>query len=311
MLEVTLPGTGGTMPLKNRWLTCCLLRHEGETVLIDSGEGTQIALRCAGKTVQRLKLLCFTHYHADHISGLPGLLLSMGLDGRTEPLLLAGPRGLRRTVEGLRVIAPELPFPLEYLELDGTETLSAAGLTVEPFGVSHTMPCLGYRVTLPRAGKFDPEKARRSGVPMAVWSRLQKQETAEYAGVCYHRSQVLGPPRAGITVTYCTDTRPVPALRRYAEGADLLILEGMYGEDEKLQKAVETRHMLFSEAAGIARDAHAKRLWLTHYSPSLPNPPDYLAAAREIFPQTECAADGYTVDLSFPDAPSDGASTAT
>ena len=301
MLEVTLPGTGGTMPLKSRWLTCCLLRHEGETVLIDCGEGTQIALRCAGKTVQRLKLLCFTHYHADHISGLPGLLLSMGLDGRTEPLTLAGPPGLRRTVEGLRVIAPELPYRLELLELNGTETLSAAGLTVEPFSVSHTMPCFGYRLTLPRAGKFDPEKARENQVPMAVWSRLQKQETAEHGGVCYHRSQVLGPPRTGISVTYCTDTRPVPTLSLYAEQADLLILEGMYGEDDKLEKAVETRHMLFSEAARIARSANAKRLWLTHYSPSLPEPAAYLADAQAIFPETECAADGQSTDLGFPE----------
>ena len=259
MLEVTLPGTGGTMPLKNRWLTCCLLRHEGETVLIDCGEGTQIALRCAGKTVQRLKLLCFTHYHADHISGLPGLLLSMGLDGRTEPLTLAGPRGLKRTVDGLRVIAPELPFPLEYLELDGTESFSAADLTVEPFAVSHTMPCLGYRLTLPRAGKFDPEKARRNAVPMAVWSRLQKQETAEYDGIVYDRSQVLGPPRAGISVTYCTDTRPVPALLQYADHAELLILEGMSGEDDRrrARRTCETPladalQPVASESAGLS-----------------------------------------------------------
>lgn len=301
MLEVTLPGTGGTMPLKNRWLACCLLRHEGEAVLIDCGEGTQIALRCAGKTVQRLKLLCFTHYHADHISGLPGLLLSMGLDGRTEPLMLAGPRGLRKTVDGLRVIAPELPFPLSFTELDGNEMLTAAGLTIEPFSVSHTMTCLGYRITLPRAGKFDREKAEENQVPMAVWSRLQKQETAEHNGTVYHRTQVLGPPRAGITVTYCTDTRPTAALDYFSENADLLILEGMYGEDDKSAKAAETRHMLFSEAAQVARDANAKRLWLTHYSPSLPNPQDFLDNAKCIFPQTECASDGQCIDLCYPE----------
>lgn len=299
MLEVTLPGTGGTMPLKNRWLTCCLLRQEGETVLIDCGEGTQIALRCAGKTVHRLQLLCFTHYHADHISGLPGLLLSMGLDGRTEPLMLAGPKGLRRVVEGLRVIAPELPFALEFTELAGGEQLRAAGLLIEPFAAQHTMPCLGYRMTLPRAGKFDPEKAKANHVPMRAWGLLQKQETVEYEGVTYHRDQVLGPSRRGIVVTYCTDTRPVPAIAQYGVDSDLMILEGMYGEPDKRKKARETKHMMFTEAAELAKEAGAKTLWLTHYSPSLPDPYNYLDAPRAIFPQTFCAVDGQSVDLAF------------
>ena len=302
MLDAVLLGTGGTMPLKNRWLTSCLLRAEGKTVLIDCGEGTQIALRCAGRSVQRLDLLCITHYHADHISGLPGLLLSMGLDGRTEPLRIAGPPGLRRTVEGLRVIAPELPFSLEYTELtEPVQTLRAAGMEITAFAVHHTMPCFGYRVTLPRAGKFDPARARAEDVPMAVWGKLQKQACAEYKGVTYQQEQVLGPPRRGITVTYCTDTRPVPAVTEYAADADLLILEGMYGDPEKLPRAVETRHMMFAEAAQIARDARAKRLWLTHFSPSLPDPETYLPLAQAVFPDTVCPADGAEIDLPFPD----------
>ncbi|HBI85648.1 MAG TPA: ribonuclease Z [Ruminococcus sp.] len=302
MLDVTLPGTGGTMPLKNRWLTCCLLRAEGKSVLIDCGEGTQIALKSAGRSVQRLDLLCFTHYHADHISGLPGLLLSMGLEGRTAPLRIAGPVGLENVVDGLRVIAPELPFELEYTELTAeTEMLSAAGMEITAFAVNHTMPCYGYRLTLPRAGKFDAKKARENGVPMQVWGWLQKKETAVYQGTEYTREQVLGAPRRGITVTYCTDTRPVPAITQYAQNADLLILEGMYGDPEKIAKAVETRHMMFTEAAKIARDAGAKELWLTHYSPSLPDPETYLPLAQEIFPETVCPEDGRTVDLSYPE----------
>ena len=300
MLDVTLLGTGGTMPTKHRWLTSCLLRCEGRAVLIDCGEGTQIALRCAGKSVQKLDLLCITHYHADHISGLPGLLLSMGLEGRTEPLRMAGPPGLRRVAEGLRVIAPELPFSLEYTELTEPEQmLSAAGLRLTAFAVQHTMPCLGYRLELPRAGKFDPVRAKENGVPVQVWGKLQKQETAEYQGTVYHQQQVLGAPRRGITVTYCTDTRPVPAITRHAQNADLLILEGMYGDPEKLPRAVETKHMLFSEAAQIAADAHAKRLWLTHYSPSLPDPAEWLGSAAAVFPETVCAADGQSIDLMF------------
>ena len=302
MLEVTLPGTGGTMPMKNRWLTSCLIRNEGQGVLIDCGEGTQIALKCAGRSVQKVDLLCFTHYHADHISGLPGLLLSMGLEGRTEPLMLAGPRGLRRTVEGLRVIAPELPFPLEYTEFDADPfTMQAAGLEITAFAVQHTMPCCGYRLHLPRIGKFDPERAKAAGIPLRAWGLLQKQETVEMDGVTYHQSQVLGAPRRGLTVTYCTDTRPVPAIMKYADSADLLILEGMYGEAEKLGKALETKHMMFSEAAEIARDSNAKRLWLTHFSPSLPNPKEYLPDVQKIFPKTVIPEDGRQIDLMFTD----------
>lgn len=300
MLEVTLPGTGGTMPLKNRWLTCCYLRVQGRAVLIDCGEGTQIALRSAGISAQNLELLCITHFHADHISGLPGLLLSMGLDGRTEPLTIAGPSGLQKVVEGLRVIAPELPFSLRFTEFTEKVTrLQAAGLEITAFSVQHTLPCCGYQFVLPRIGKFDPEKARANGVPMRVWGMLQKEEQVTYENVTYTRGQVLGAPRRGLRLVYCTDTRPCAALTEYAADADLLIAEGMYGDDEKLAKAKETRHMMFAEAAQTARDAGAKQLWLTHYSPSLPDPQTYLPAAQAIFPQTSCAADGMHTDLCF------------
>lgn len=300
MLDITLLGTGGTMPLKNRWLTSCLVRCEGRAVLIDCGEGTQIALRCAGKSLHALDLLCITHFHADHISGLPGLLLSMGVDGRTEPLTICGPVGLTHIVSGLRVIAPELPFSLDLIELsEPEELLQYAGLSITAFAVNHTLPCYGYRLHLPRAGKFDPEKARANAVPMPVWGKLQKQDTAEFQGVTYTQDMVMGAARRGLTLTYCTDTRPTPSLRKHAEDADLLILEGMYGDDDKYDKAMETRHMLFSEAACIARDAHARRLWLTHYSPSLPEPAEYLDAVREIFPETVCGEDGMQTELHF------------
>lgn len=302
MLDIALLGTGGTMPMKTRWLTSCLIRHEGQSVLIDCGEGTQIALKCAGRSVQKLDLLCITHYHADHISGLPGLLLSMGLEGRTEPLTICGPQGLQRTVEGLRVIAPELPFSIRFIELtEKTEMLSFAGLEITAFAVHHTMPCYGYRLHLPRIGKFDPERARAAGIPVRAWGMLQKQETVELDGVTYHQAQVLGAPRRGLSLTYCTDTRPVSAITAHAEDADLLILEGMYGDPEKREKALETKHMMFTEAAQIAKDAGAHALWLTHFSPSMPDPQAYLPMAREIFPQTICPHDGQEIDLQYVD----------
>ena len=177
-----------------------------------------------------------------------------------------------------------------------------AGLEITAFAVSHTLPCYGFRLHLPRAGKFDPERAKAAGIPMRAWGLLQKQETVELDGVTYSQSQVLGAPRRGLTVTYCTDTRPVPNILKYADDADLLILEGMYGEPDKLDKALETKHMMFTEAAEIARDAGAHALWLTHFSPSLPNPAEYLPLAQEIFPQTICPADGQSVDLQYTDA---------
>ena len=300
MLDLSLLGTGGTMPMKKRWLTSLFVRNEGQSILIDCGEGTQIALKCAGRSVQKLDLLCITHYHADHISGLPGLLLSMGLEGRTEPLTLCGPAGLQRIVSGLRVIAPELPFSLQYIEFtESTELLHFAGLDITAFAVQHTMPCYGYRLHLPRIGKFDPERARAAGIPVRLWGVLQKQERAEFEGKVYYQSQVLGAPRRGISAVYCTDTRPVPVIAEQARGADLLILEGMYGEPEKLPKALETKHMMFTEAAQIAKEAGAKALWLTHFSPSLPDPESYLPLAREIFPQTVCPHDGAEIDLQF------------
>ena len=302
MLEVTLPGTGGTMPLKNRWLTCCYVRVQGRSVLIDCGEGTQIALRSAGISVQNTELLCITHYHADHISGLPGLLLSMGVDGRTEPLTIAGPPGLRRVVEGLRVIAPELPFPIRFAEFaagEKTVSMQAAGLQITAFAVYHTLPCFGYALELPRIGKFDPERAKAAGIPLRAWGMLQKQASVTLDGVTYLQEQVLGPPRRGLKLVYCTDTRPTPAIVQRAADADLLICEGMYGDPEKLGKARETRHMMFSEAAQTARDAAAKRLWLTHYSPSMPDPAEHLHHAQAVYPETVLAKDGMCIDLLF------------
>ncbi len=303
MLEVVLGGTGGTMPLKNRWLCCCWIRQQGSTMLIDCGEGTQIALKCAGVSFQSIDLLCITHFHADHISGLVGLLLSMGNEGRTAPLTILGPRGLHHTIAGLRVIAPELPFELELRELtEPAETFPFGDAVLTAFAVRHTLPCYGFSVHLPHAGKFDVERAKAAGIPQRLWGVLQKQETAVAEdGTVYHQSQVLGKPRKGLKLTYCTDSRPVPAIAKYADSADLFICEGMYGEDEKLDKAVETAHMLFSEAAEIAKLANVKSLWLTHYSPSLPDPEAFLANAADIFPQTACAYDGIRTELRFSD----------
>jgi len=266
MLDIVLLGCGGTVPLKNRWLTACYLRCNGRAVLIDCGEGTQIAVKEAGVSLFAIDTICLTHYHADHVSGLPGLLLSMGNEGRIAPLAIYGPRGLQRIIEGLRVIAPELPFSLELHEFtQQQENFIAGDLHFTAFGVQHTLPCYGYRVHLPRAGKFDPGRARENNIPLVVWSKLQKGSAVEWEGTTYYPRQVMGEPRKGISMVYCTDTRPTASLETAAQSVDLLICEGMYGDDEKQDKALETLHMTFSEAAVLAKNARVKALWLTHY----------------------------------------------
>lgn len=300
MLDVSLLGTGGMMPLPYRWLTALMLRYNGKSILIDCGEGTQIALREKGWSPKPIDIICFTHYHADHISGLPGMLLTMGNAERTEPLLLIGPKGLNRVVNALRVIAPELPFEIECREIaEAEETIFFDGFQIKAFKVNHSVLCYGYSMIVNRAGRFDKERAEELHIPMKFWSRLQKGELITEGDMTYTPEMVLGAPRKGLKVTYCTDTRPVDAIAANAEGADLLILEGMYGEPDKLVKAKENKHMTMYEAARLARAAKVPELWLTHYSPSLTHPEEYLDEVRKIFPATVAAKDGRSVELNF------------
>ena len=300
MLDVSLLGTGGMMPLPYRWLTALMLRYNGKSILIDCGEGTQIALREKGWSPKPIDIICFTHYHADHISGLPGMLLTMGNAERTEPLLLIGPKGLTRAVNALRVIAPELPFEIEYQEItEGEQEFSFEGFRIRAFKVNHSVLCYGYSMIIDRQGRFDKERAMEQQIPMKLWNRLQKGETIEEAGNVYTPDMVLGAPRKGLKVTYCTDTRPTDAITANAAGSDLLILEGMYGEADKLAKAKENRHMTMNEAARIAKAADVPEMWLTHYSPSLTHPEAYLGDVRKIFPAAVAAKDGRTVELNF------------
>ena len=301
MLDVCLLGTGGTLPLANRWLTSLMVRYKGHAVLIDCGEGTQIAAQEAGLSLKPVDKILLTHLHADHVSGLPGLLLSMGNMGRTEELSVIGPVGTERVTEAMRSIAPNLPFDIRVSELETEDELMYfLDWDIRAFRLHHGVPCYGYSITLPRGGKFAPDRARELGLPVQLWGRLQKGETVEHEGQSYTPDMVLGPARRGLKLTYCTDTRPVPAIAAAAADSDLFICEGMYGEDEMLPKAKENRHMLFREAAQLAKDAGGvKELWLTHFSPSLPNPRAFRDAARAIFPNTKIPRDGRTKELRF------------
>ncbi|MBQ1604213.1 MAG: ribonuclease Z, partial [Lachnospiraceae bacterium] len=270
MLDVCLLGTAGMMPQPHRWLTALMTRYNGSSLLIDCGEGTQIAMKEAGLSPNPIDIICFTHYHADHISGLPGLLLSMGNSDRTEPVTMIGPKGLKTVVNALRVIAPELPFPIEYVEIDGDEaSYEINGYHITAYKVKHNITCYGYTIDIPRAGKFSVDAAKSLGLPVQTWSLLQKGNNVEFEGKTYTPDMVMGPDRRGIRLAYCTDSRPCEAIVSHVKGADLFICEGMYAEKDKLPKAKKNKHMTFYEAAQMAQDAQVEELWLTHFSPSL------------------------------------------
>lgn len=302
MIDVCLLGSGGMMPLPYRWLTAMLARYNGESILIDCGEGTQVALKKKGWSPKPISVICFTHYHADHVSGLPGMLLTMGNAERKEPITIIGPKGLKRVVSSLRVIAPELPFEINCLEIEeNEETFHFDGFRIEAFRVNHNVICYGYSLIVDRGAKFIIEKAQMLPIERGYWSLLQKGETVEVAGETYTPDMVLGENRKGLKVTYCTDTRPTPLIEKSAKEADLFICEGMYGDPEKAQKALEHKHMTFYEAAEIGKKANVKRMWLTHYSPSLIRPEEFLPDAKKIFERIEAGKDGKTIELLFED----------
>lgn len=268
--------------------------------MIDCGEGTQVAVKSKGWGFKPIDVICFTHYHADHISGLPGMLLTMGNAERTEPLTLIGPKGLEKVVNSLRMIAPELPFPILMKEINGhEETFRIKGYEITAFRVNHNVLCYGYTIQIHRGGKFSVERARANEIPISYWNPLQKGQTIRDNGKIYTPDMVIGPERKGLKVTYCTDTRPTTSLVEHALQSDLLICEGMYGEPEKEAKAREYKHMTMKEAAIIARSAGVREMWLTHFSPSLVRPDEYMSEIRKIFGESYVGKDGKSVDLLF------------
>lgn len=302
MLDVCLLGTGGMMPLPYRWLSSLMLRYNGSNMLIDCGEGTQISIKQKGWSFKPIDIICFTHYHGDHVGGLPGLLLTIGNSDRKQPITLIGPKGLERVVKGLRVIAPELPYKLNYIELNGQyETLQVGEYNIEAYKLNHNVTCYGYNVNINRKGKFQVEKAKDLDLPVKYWSLLQNGESVMHQDKEYTPDMVLGPDRKGIKLSYCTDTRPVKNIETYAKEADLFICEGMYGEEEKETKANEYKHMTFEEAATLAKNAEVNELWLTHFSPSLVKPKDYLHVATNIFENTKVGKDRLSKTLKFED----------
>ena len=310
MLDVCLLGTGGTIPLPSRRLSATLVRAGGGLTLLDCGEGTQVALRERGWGIRRLKSILITHAHADHVLGLPGLLLTLAFSGKgkDEPLTIYGSASLENVLRGLLVVAPRLPYPLSFVALSGGETFlleGLGGLEASCVSVEHDVPCLAYSLSLRRAPRFDAERARVLGLPVGLWSQLQGGEDVTFGGRLVRPEEVLGEKRRGLRMALVTDTVLTAGLavfvRTGSDGVDLLISEGMYGSEEDKPARWESLHMTFAEAATLARDGRARRLWLTHFGPSLSDPSAHLDRARAVFPRTVIGYDGLTETLSFED----------
>ena len=294
MLTVTLPGTGGTQPLPHRALACLAVTAAGGTVLLDCGEGTQTALRRWGVSAWRIHTVLLTHYHGDHILGLPGLLQTLASLGRTAPLTVAGPAGLDAVAGAVTALAGPLPFAVQWRQA-GDTPFAAGPLTVTPFPLVHRVPCCGYALHLPRAGRFDPHKARAAGIPVPLWGRLQAGE--QVGG--FTPDQVLGPPRRGLTVVYATDTAPCPAVIQAARDADLLCMDATYPDDADGDKAALYGHCTCRQTGETAAAAGVRRLWLTHYSAAVTDLAPGLAAAQKAYPAALAGTDGMRLELEF------------
>jgi ribonuclease Z len=300
MIDICLLGTYGMMPMPGRWLSCALVRCGASLTLFDCGEGTQVPWKSLGWGFRQLGAICFTHMHADHVAGLPGVLFMVAHAERTEPLDIYGPPGTAYVVEGLRRIAADLPFPIHIHELKSGEQFELpAGLHGSCIAASHGVPCLAYRVELERKALFLPEQAQALGLPVELWSRLQHGETVQHNGQTVSPAQVLGPPRRGISLAFITDTRPTTALSQFARDADLLICESTYDDPEDLPLARAHAHMLAEETAALARAAGAHALILTHFSPKISDVSIAERTARRIFTNTRSGRDGMVVTLEY------------
>lgn len=293
MIDVTLIGTGGMVPLPNRHLASCHIEYNGKSILIDCGEGTQVSLHKGRISLNKIDTILITHCHGDHILGLPGLLLTMGNQSRTEVVDIIAPRGSMKILNSLLVVCGFLPFQVRISELHDSKTqeFEQIGLKIRSIPLKHNINCLGYSFQLNLRPHFQPEIAKKMNIPIKYWRILHRGENVIVDDKTITSDMVLGEPREPIKISYVTDTRPVKLIEEIVEGSDLFICEGMYGSDEMLQGAIEKKHMIFSEAATLALNANVKELWLTHFSPALPAPEKCIESASKIFPNTKVGRD--------------------
>jgi len=308
-LEVFVLGTGGMMPLPSRHLTSALVRREGELFLFDCGEATQVSLRKLNLRWKKITAIFISHTHADHVTGLPGILMLSSQVDRDEPLYIYGPPRIREYVESSRKVLDmyiNYEIVVEEIREPGI-VYRGDGFSIRSFPLKHTKPCVGYVLEADaRPGIFFPEKALELGVPRGpLWARLQQGDPVELEnGETVSSSEVMGPPRPGRKFGFITDTGVVEDVHNQVAKADLLICEGMFTSDLE-ESAREKRHLTARQAAEIAREAQVARMGLIHYSPRY-NKKDLsrlLEEAKEVFPHTFLTRDGQTLELPNHDDP--------
>lgn len=300
VVEITMLGTGGGMPMPDRHLASAIINYMGKKILIDCGEGTQVSMKKVGTGFKNIDIICITHAHGDHIIGLPGLLSTIGNSDRALPIKIIGPIGIKEVVKGLRVVCPYLPYEVEVIEMDDeNNNIKIDDFNISVLEVDHSAPCIGYSFYFERLPKFDVDKAIKNNVPKDIWSRLQKGEEVNIEGKVFNKDMVLGESREGIKLSYVTDTRANDKIVDFVYGSDLLILEGTYGDDNDIEKAIKNKHMTFREGATIARKSKAEKLLLTHFSPAITDPKEYLNNAQEVFPKTQISEDHMKVIINY------------
>ena len=300
MIEFTLLGTGGSMPMPTRYLSSAILAINGHKILLDCGEGTQVAMRKARTGFKQIDAICITHLHGDHIFGLPGLLSTMSNSDRTEDVTIIGPIGIESAVEGLCATILPLPYKLQIIENPTLEYSFLELATIKTLEVDHTIPCLSYTIELKRQPKFDVSKAMQNQVPKHLWSQLQKsEEPIKYDGIKYTQDHVLGTPRTGLKVSFITDTRPTDELITFIKNSDLLLCEGTYGDLANQERAIKNKHLVFEEAARLAKDSQVAKLILTHFGTAMLNPESFKENATSIFSETIIGYDGYQETLMY------------
>jgi ribonuclease Z len=307
MLTVTFLGTSAARPTVERNVSGLAVHREGETLLFECGEGTQRQMMRYGVSFA-LSEIFFTHFHADHFLGVIGLIRTLGLQGRPEPLFLFGPKGAKKVLStALQLGVERVPFPVEITEVKAGDTVTGPikrdGYDICAFPTEHGGgPSLGYILKEhARRGRFDVDKARSLGIPEGpVWGQLSKGEEVRLSdGQTVRPSDVVGPARPGRLIAFTGDTRPCAATVDAAQGADLLIHEATFGEEER-DRARDTGHSTAKEAAQIALAAKVKRLVLSHVSARYSMSADELVReARDVFPNAGVAKDGMEIDVPF------------
>lgn len=308
MVKLTMLGSGGSIPLPDRYLSSGLIEYKGRKILIDAGEGTQVSMRAINSGFKNLDVICITHLHGDHVIGLQGMLGTTSNSGRTEPITIIGPKGLKDVLAGFRLISPFLNYEVNVIEAPEEPVVIHNGhfdgdLVIETLPVEHTRPCLAYRFNILRQAKFDVEKAKENAVPQKLWGRLQKEKVVCADGKEYTQEMVLGAPRKGLSISYVTDTLPISTIPDFIQNSDLFVCCANYGSDEDKSKAEKNKHMTFTDAAALAAGGKVNTLLLTHFSQAMRNPENYIQSARALFPNTYVNQDHLQFELNFEQAP--------